>query len=77
MEEVILRVRLPKGINEDTRRAIERELELEALRIYLELKSKKKREKRSIEEYMGVFGEASPEELDAYSLEAEGFEDVH
>lgn len=77
MEEVTLRVKLPRGISEDTKRTIERELELEALRIYLELKSKKKREKLPVESYMGILGKASVEELDAYALEAEGFEDIH
>ncbi len=77
MEEVTLRVKLPGKVSEETKRVIERELELEALRIYLELKSKKKRRKLPVEKYMGILGEASVEELDAYALEAEGFEDVH
>lgn len=77
MDEVILRVKLPGKVSEETKRAIERELELEALRIYLELKSKKKRKKLSVEKYMGILGKASVEELNAYALEAEGFEDIH
>ena len=68
MEEVTFRVELPGKISEETRRVIERELELEALRIYLELKSKKKRKKRPVEGYMGILGEASVEELDTYAL---------
>ncbi len=77
MGEVTLRVKLPGKVSEETKKIIERELELEAIRIYLELKSKKKRKKLPVEKYMGVFGEASVEELNAYALEAEGFEDVH
>ena len=56
MEEVTLRVKLPGKVSEETKRVIERELELEALRIYLELKSKKKRRKLPVEKYMGIQG---------------------
>ncbi|NJE10345.1 hypothetical protein [Thermococcus sp. MAR1] len=68
MEEVTLRVKLPGKVSEETKRTIERELELEALRIYLELKSKKKRKKLPVESYMGILGKASVEELDTYAL---------
>jgi hypothetical protein len=72
MEEVTLRVKIPSKVSEETKREIEKELELEAIRLYLELKSRKKeRKKLPVEKYMGVFGRASAEELDAYALEAE------
>ncbi|NJF25884.1 hypothetical protein [Thermococcus sp. Bubb.Bath] len=72
MEEVTLRVRIPGNVSEDAKRTIEKELELDALRLYLELKSRKKeRKKLPIEKYMGILGRASSEELDAYALEAE------
>ncbi|WP_297436557.1 hypothetical protein [Thermococcus sp.] len=61
-------MKLPGKVSEETKRAIERELELEALRIYLELKSKKKRKKLPVESYMGILGKASVEELDTYAL---------
>ena len=77
MEEITFRVKLPGKVSEETKRVIERELELEALRIYLELKSKKERKKLPVEKYMGILGKASVEELNAYALEAEGFEDIH
>jgi len=77
MGEVTLHVKLPGKVSEETKRVIERELELEALRIYLELRSKKKRKKLPVEKYMGILGKASVEELNAYALEAEGFEDIH
>ena len=77
MEEITFRVKLPGKVSEETKRVIERELELEALRIYLELRSKKKRKKLPVEKYMGILGKASVEELNAYALEAESFEDIH
>ena len=77
MEEITLHVKLPGKVGDETKRAIERELEIEALRIYLELKSKRKRKRLPVESYMGVLGKASVEELNAYALEAEGFEDIH
>ncbi|WP_168188388.1 hypothetical protein [Thermococcus indicus] len=46
-----------------------RKLKLRALRVYLILSSRKRRKNLPIEDYMGVFGEASPEELNGYALE--------
>jgi len=47
-----------------------KQLRLNALRRYLPVRSKTRRKKKpAIEAYMGIFGEASPGELDKYALE--------
>lgn len=43
----------------------------------MNLKSKKKRKKLPVDKYMGVFGEASVEELDAYTLEVDSFAGIY